>query len=96
MRKASLRVLFVGVAPDVRAAVVRQAPTTFGDVLVEQVADAPALAESLARRRFDVALIASQADWADGLAILRQLKQQCPECPVVMIVEPDSAALATE
>lgn len=50
---------------------------------------ATALAEHLARNRFDAAVIEQRLQWADGRDVLRILRRLLPDCPVILFSTAD-------
>jgi signal transduction histidine kinase len=51
---------------------------------IEEITDAPSFAQACGRRGFDVVVLESRLQWADGLAILLVLREDWPEVPVVL------------
>ncbi|HYO16224.1 MAG TPA: ATP-binding protein [Thermoanaerobaculia bacterium] len=51
---------------------------------IEEITDAPSFAQACGRRGFDVVVLESRLEWADGLAILLVLREDWPEVPVVL------------
>lgn len=51
---------------------------------IEEITDAPSFAQACGRRGFDVVVLESRLQWADGLALLLVLREDWPEVPVVL------------
>jgi len=91
-----LRILLIDDEPDDRLLVIRELQREFPDLEVEQVSDGQGLAEALATGRFDLVITDYQLRWTDGLQILATVKQQCPQCPVIMFTNTGNEEVAVE
>jgi two-component system, cell cycle sensor histidine kinase and response regulator CckA len=89
------RFLLIDDNPDDRALTRRELRRIFPNALIEEVNDAQKLKGAL-QTSFDLAITDYQLRWTDGLAVLRQLKQHQPECPVIMFTGTGSEELAVE
>jgi PAS domain S-box-containing protein len=94
--KESPRVLLVDDNPDDRALVIRELGRSFPDLHAVEAVDPKGLSEALATGGFDVVITDYQLHWTDGLAVLRTVKAQCPDCPVVMFTGTGSEEVAVE
>lgn len=65
-------------------------------LVVSEVATADAYRRALASGDFDIVLTDSQLPWADGLTILRELKREWAEVPVLMVTGSGNEEIAIE
>ena len=90
----SLQILLVSDDQVDPAAVTRSLRPGFPYARIEQAADSGQLAAALAAGRFDLALVESSLNYADGLAVLRSLQSRFPGRPVLLIIDAAGPELA--
>jgi PAS domain S-box-containing protein len=94
--KESLYVLVIDDNPDDRALVIRELRRQFSPIEIEEITDADSFAGALKTGRFNFVITDYQLLWTDGLTVLRAIKAQMPECPVVMFTGTGSEEVAVE
>ncbi|MDZ7373393.1 MAG: PAS domain S-box protein [candidate division KSB1 bacterium] len=91
-----LRIVLVDDNPDDRFLLIRELRREFGQVEVEQVIGPEEFAAALDCAAFDLVITDYKLQWADGLAILREVKRRCPDKPVIMFTATGSEEIAVE
>jgi PAS domain S-box-containing protein len=91
-----LRFLLIDDDPDDRALIQHELGRQFPDALFEHANDGADLDRLLAGGPFDVVLTDYQLGWSDGLAVLRTLRAQRPDQPVIMVTGTGSETIAVE
>jgi PAS domain S-box-containing protein len=91
-----LRILLIDDNPDDRALVVRELRRNFTELDIVQVADADGFAQALQAGGFDLVITDYQLRWTDGVTVLRTIKNDWPDCPVVMFTATGSEEVAVE
>jgi two-component system cell cycle sensor histidine kinase/response regulator CckA len=91
-----LHILLIDDNPDDRTLAIRDLKREFPDLDVEQASDSATLSSALASNRFDLAITDYQLRWTDGLTVLRAIKSQRPDCPVIMFTGTGSEEIAVE
>jgi len=91
-----LRVLLIDDNPDDRALVLREVRHAFPDVEATAITESRDLDEALNRGGFDLAITDYQLRWTDGIEVLRAIKDQYPDCPVIMCTATGSEEIAVE
>lgn len=92
----SIRLLLVDDNPDDRALVIRELRRQFSDAHVDEVTDQREFESALTSARPDLVITDYQLLWLDGLRVLRRVKAQWPDCPVVMFTGTGSEEIAVE
>ena len=87
------RILLVDDDPDDRALARVVLAHELSGAEVEEIADAAAFARAWGRRSFDLVILERQLRWADGLALLKVLKEDWPELPVILFTRPEDEEL---
>src|SRR4051812_19194832 len=82
--RGALRVLLIDDNPDDRALALRELRRGIGDVEATEVGRPEEFARAMADFRFDVVVTDFQLKWNDGISVLRAIKSQHPDVPVVM------------
>lgn len=90
----ALTILLIDDNPSDRVLIIRELRREFDDLEVEQVIDAAGLSKALAAGRFDLVITDYFLRWSDGLTVLEQIKQQYPDCPVVMFTNSGNEEIA--
>ncbi|MBP7148920.1 MAG: response regulator [Acidobacteria bacterium] len=80
-----LRVLLVDEDPRDRALVSRELQQEFGPLRVQQITTRQDFSRALETDRFDLVITGQRLGWAEGIAILRDVKARHPDCPVLML-----------
>lgn len=91
-----LRLLLVDDSPDDRLLAMRALEKELPGVDVVEATDGAALTAAIAGGGFDAAVIDYLLRWSDGITVLRDLKAQEPDLPVVMFTGSGSEDLAVE
>lgn len=91
-----LHILVVDDDPDDRALAVHELRREFRPVALTEVADAEGFARALSAGGFDAVVTDYQLGWSTGLEILRAVKGQYPDCPVIMFTGTGSEEVAVE
>ncbi|MEA2600121.1 MAG: hypothetical protein QOF89_1113 [Acidobacteriota bacterium] len=84
MRESHPHILLLDDAADDRALARLVIAHELPQLVIEEIADAPAFAQACGRRSFDLVILEQKLQWADGLAILSMLKEDWPEVPVIL------------
>ncbi len=92
----TLRILLIDEDHNDPALISRELKRLFPKTLVTQITDAQGFHEALETGSFDIAITGHQLAWSDGLSILRAIKAHSPECPVIMLTNPDDEEIAVE
>jgi signal transduction histidine kinase len=79
-----------------RTLIMRQLEKDFPELLVEQIRQEQELTQILASGEFDLVITDYQLRWSNGLDVLRRIKQQYPNCPVIMFTSTGSEEIAVE
>jgi signal transduction histidine kinase len=93
MRESRPLLLLLDDDPDDRALARAVLERELPRLRIEEIADAPAFAQACGRRGFDVVVLESRLQWADGLAILLVLREDWPEVPVLLFTRYGSEEL---
>ncbi len=92
-----LRILLIDDNPQDRLLAIRALEREFPTVKVEEVIKPEDFALALEEiERFDLVITDYQLRWSDGLAVLRTIKSQCPDCPTIMFTNSGSQEVAVE
>ncbi len=94
--KSSLCILIIDDNPDDRTLARRKLEQEFAKPQIQEISDATELERALAERNFDLVVTDYQLRWADGLTILRDVKERYPDCPVVMFTGTGNEEVAVE
>ena len=92
----SIKLLLIDDSPDDRTLAIRALHETLPQVDVVEVSDGVGLTSAIAAGGFDAAVVDYLLRWSDGITVLRDLKEQEPELPVVMFTGSGSEDLAVE
>ena len=92
-----LRILHIEDNPDDRTLIQRELLRKYADLQVTPVLSATDFARALEEAEaYDLVLTDYHLGWTDGLAILRTVKDRCPDCPVIMVTGTGSEEIAVE
>src|SRR5213593_3711838 len=92
-----LRILHIEDNPDDRTLIQRELRRKYADLQVTPVLSATDFARALEEDAvYDLVLTDYHLGWTDGLAILRTVKDRCPDCPVIMVTGTGSEEIAVE
>jgi signal transduction histidine kinase len=91
-----LRVLIVDDNPDDRALVRRALRRDYANLVLAEPTNAPTFEASLREGQFDLVITDYQLRWTTGLEILRAVKTQWPDVPVVMYTATGNEEIAVE
>ncbi len=94
--ESTLRVLLVDDNAEDRALVRRELIREFPALETVEVTDQEAFAHSLGAGDVDVVITDYQLPWADGLSVLRTVKEHRPTCPVIMFTGTGNEEVAVE
>ncbi|MEP1078811.1 response regulator [Leptolyngbya sp. PL-A3] len=79
-----------------RLFIIRELEKEFSGLQAQEIFDEETFEQALSGDRFDLAIIDYQLLWSNGLDLLHRLKQQFPECPVIMFTDTASQEIAVE
>ncbi|MGF1489561.1 MAG: ATP-binding protein [Prochloraceae cyanobacterium] len=88
------KILIVDDNPSDRALALRELKKTFARLEYWEIIDEAVFSESLRENKFNLVITDYQLRWTTGLEILRRVKQQKTECPVVMFTGTGSEEIA--
>ena len=91
-----LRILLIDDNPDDRTLVIRELRREFPELQIEQIIEAQGFTQALEAGNFDLVITDYQLRWTNGLQILRAIKSQWPDCPVIMFTGTGSEEIAVE
>ncbi len=91
-----LRLLLVDDNPDDRLLMMRHLRKEFGELEVVQVIDMEQFQAALRDFDFDLVITDYYIRWTDGLSVLRAVREQHPDCPVVMFTGTGSEEVAVQ
>src|SRR5213593_17011 len=92
-----LRILHIEDNPDDRALIQRELRRKYADLQVTPILSATDFARVLEEAEaYDLVLTDYHLGWTDGMAILRAVKDRCPDCPVIMVTGTGSEEIAVE
>src|SRR3989442_5684969 len=92
-----LRILHIEDNPDDRALIQRELRRKYADLQVTPIQNATDFARVLEEAEaYDLVLTDYHLGWTDGMAILRAVKDRCPDCPVIMVTGTGSEEIAVE
>jgi len=91
-----LKILLIDDNPDDRVLIIRELTREFGDVEIDQVSTPEDFHAALERGRYDIAVTDYHLGWINGIDVLRRLKGQWPEMPVIMFTGTGSEEIAVE
>ena len=80
----TLRVLVIDDNPDDRLLAIRQLNREFDDLDVEQINNPAHLEQAINAGKFDLVITDYQLQWTNGIAVIRRIKEQYPDCPIIM------------
>ncbi len=89
-------ILLIDDNPNDRLLVIRELIQEFSQADVVQVTDANDLSEAFHAGGFQLVVTDYQLRWTDGLAILHTVKEQWPNCPVIMFTGTGNEDVAVE
>ncbi|MFN6483312.1 MULTISPECIES: sensor histidine kinase [unclassified Nostoc] len=91
-----LRILIIDDNPGDRALVIRELRREFPQFQPQEIREASSFASALAAGEFDLVITDYQLGWSTGLEVLYTIKQQYPNCPVIMFTNTGSEEIAVE
>jgi PAS domain S-box-containing protein len=89
-----LHILLVDDNPNDRLIAKRELKQLALEVDVHEVIDAESLERSLAEGGFDLVITDYRLCWSDGLTVLKAVKANYPDCPVIMFTDSGSEEIA--
>lgn len=92
----SITFLIVDDNPDDRTLAKRQLKREFREAQILEAADFNQFQEHLGLKEFDLVITDYLLRWSNGLEILKAVKQQYPDCPVIMFTGTGSEEIAVE
>lgn len=96
MMDHSLHFVIVDDNPDDRTLVARELRREFPAIQFNEIVDASDFEEMLSSRAPDLVITDYQLQWTNGLAVLKNIKQRWPECPVLMFTGTGSEEVAVD
>lgn len=94
--KDPVRILIIDDNPDDRMLALHRLEQEFDHLKSQEITDISELEQALAERQFDIVVTDYSLCWSDGLNVLHQVKQQYPDCPVVMFTGTGNEEVAVE
>ncbi|MDX1950535.1 MAG: response regulator [Verrucomicrobiota bacterium] len=91
-----LKLLLIDDNPDDRSLVMRELKKEFHSLQVRQIIDESSLLAALDAADFDIVITDYQLRFSDGLTVLKKVKAQCPDIPVIMFTGTGSEEVAVE
>jgi PAS domain S-box-containing protein len=91
-----LRLLLIDDNPDDRSLVIRELRGEWPDLSVEQAYDTATFGQALNGDAFDLVITDYHLRWTDGITLLKRIKDQWKDCPVVMFTGTGSEEIAVE
>ncbi|MDZ8031290.1 ATP-binding protein [Nostoc sp. DedSLP04] len=91
-----LRILIIDDNPGDRALTIRELRREFPQFQPQEIREASSFASALAAGEFDLVITDYQLGWSTGLEVLYTIKQQYPNCPVIMFTNTGSEEIAVE
>lgn len=91
-----VRTLLLDDNPDDRALAARELRRAFPQAEVIEVLDQESFSQVLGMPGCDLAITDYQLRWSNGLQVLQRIKEQWPECPVIMFTGTGSQEIAVE
>ncbi|BAY11629.1 GAF domain-containing protein [Calothrix sp. NIES-2098] len=88
------RILLIDANPVDRALTVAALTDNLPGIHIEEIVNADELAQAIASRNFDLAIADYNLPWTNGLDVLRSLKAQISDCPVIMFANSGSEEIA--
>lgn len=96
MAQQVLRILLVADSPHVGGVVRRELRHECGEPQIQEAANESEFAAALNADEFDLVITDYQLRWADGLQVLRAVKERFPDCPVLMFTAAGNERIAVE
>ncbi|MGB3205320.1 MAG: response regulator, partial [Crinalium sp.] len=91
-----MRVLVIDDNPDDRLLAIRQLKREFDDLDVEQINNPAHLEQAINAGKFDLVITDYQLQWTNGIAVIRRIKEQYPNCPIIMFTNSGNEEVAVE
>ncbi|MDZ8026458.1 MAG: ATP-binding protein [Nostoc sp. DedQUE11] len=91
-----LRILIIDDNPGDRALVMRELRREFPQLQAQEIREAAGFASAIAAGEFDLVITDYQLGWSTRLEVLHTIKQQYPNCPVIMFTNTGSEEIAVE
>jgi PAS domain S-box-containing protein len=88
--------LLVDDNPDDRTLAQRELKREFGEITVIEALENEQFQEFLVKKQFDIVITDYFLQWSNGLEILKAVKKQDPECPVIMFTGTGNEEIAVE
>ncbi|MGB7084285.1 MAG: ATP-binding protein [Phormidesmis sp.] len=89
-------ILLVDDNPDDRLLAQRELNKTLSTLIIHEAIDQKEFGQMLATAEFDMVITDYQLGWSNGLKILRAVKAQRPQCPVIMFTNTGTQEIAVE
>jgi len=89
-----LRILLIDDNPDDRLLVTRQLKQEFSVIEVTSIIEAKSFEEALTAGHFALAITDYRLGWTNGLEVLKAIKAQYPNCPVIMYTDSGNEEVA--
>lgn len=91
-----MRFLIIDDSPYDRELIIRKLQSQFSDASFVEIHRRADYETAVAQQSFDVAILDYGLKWANGLAILKELKEQFPDVPIVMATDTGNEEIAVE
>ena len=91
-----VHILLIDDNPHDRVLATRALEKEYAALQVTTILQAEDLTHALSAGQFDLVVTDYQLGWTDGVAVLRTIKHQYPDCPVVMFTNSGSEEVAVE
>ena len=91
-----LKALIIDDNPHDRTLALRELKKLFSQLQYWEIIDETSLTEALTKNEFNLVITDYQLLWTTGLKILHRIKEQRPDCPVIMFTGTGSEEIAVE
>lgn len=89
-------ILLINDNPGDSALIIRELNNEFSDLQMNHVRDQKSFTDALNEGSFDLVITDYKLCWTNGLDILKKIKAQWPDCPVIMSTDTDDEEIAIE
>lgn len=91
-----MRFLIIDDSPYDRELIIRKLQSQFRDASFVEIYRRADYEMAVAQQGFDIVILDYGLKWANGLAILKELKEQFPDVPIVMATDTGNEEIAVE
>ncbi len=91
-----IKIMIVDDNPDDRSLAIRELERNFKDIEIIEVVDADDLKKALKGDNYDLVITDYRIRWTNGIKVLKKVKKQNPECPVIMFTGTGNEEVAVQ